>query len=196
VARAVGSLQHVLSGHWPKSGALQVLLGGVAGASAGFVLVHHFIARTELFASVLRIVLGLVLLAIGAAGFVPMRFRVRSSLTTLVAAGTGAIVASTSAGSGTLLGALVFPTTDWRVREFSAVSNVFGLCTGLIGIAAYLRFDRLDPALLGFVTAGSVLGIIAGVLASRRIRREHFAVALRLLTIVLGSSLIVTWLRS
>ena len=63
--------------------------------------------------------------------------------------------------------------------------------TGLIGIAAYSRFDSFDPELLGFVTAGSILGIIIGVLASRRIRRDHFSLALRGLTIILGLGLIL-----
>ncbi|HET7436120.1 MAG TPA: sulfite exporter TauE/SafE family protein [Thermoanaerobaculia bacterium] len=192
-ARKVGSVQHILSGHWPKRGGLRVLFAGVAGGGIGFLLVHHFITRTLLFESALRLALAVVLLTIGVAGFFSLHLQPRPHFATVAAAGAGAIVSATSAGSGTLLGALVFPGTDWRVHEFSAVSNLFGLCTGVIGIAAYMRLDRFDPALLGFVTAGSILGITAGVFASRRIERTHFALALRVLTIVLGAALAISW---
>jgi uncharacterized membrane protein YfcA len=198
VARTVGSVQHVLSGHWPASHAPRVLIGGIAGAGLGFLLIRQLVARATFFESALRMTLGIVLLAIGVAGFLSGRLRSRISterhragLMTVAAVGTGAAVATTSAGSGTLLGVLVFPVTNWRVHEFSAVSNVFGLLTGLIGIAAYSRFDSFDPALLGYVTAGSILGIVFGVFASRRIRHEPFVLALRALTILLGLALIV-----
>lgn len=197
-ARTVGSVQHVLSGHWPARHAPLVLIGGIAGAGLGFLLVQQFVARAAFFESALRMTLGIVLLSIGVAGFFAARVRGtvsterrRAGLMTVAAVGTGAAVATTSAGSGTLLGVLVFPVTNWRVHEFSAVSNVFGLLTGLIGIAAYSRFDSFDPALLGYVTAGSILGIVLGVFASRRIRPEPFALALRVLTILLGLALIV-----
>ena len=78
-----------------------------------------------------------------------------------------------------------------RASRAKKDSDIFGLMTGLIGIAAYSRFDSFDPELLGFVTAGSILGIIIGVLASRRIRRDHFSLALRGLTIILGLGLIL-----
>ncbi len=198
VARTVGSVQHVLSGHWPARHAPRVLIGGIAGAGLGFLLIRQFLARATFFESALRMTLGIVLLSIGVAGFFAGRLRSgvstesrRAGLMTIAAVGTGAAVATTSAGSGTLLGVLVFPVTNWRVHEFSAVSNVFGLLTGLIGIAAYSRFDSFDPALLGYVTAGSVLGIVIGVFASRRIRPEPFVLALRALTILLGLALIM-----
>lgn len=197
-ARSVGSLQHVLSGHWPAKHASRVLIGGITGAGLGFVFVQQMVARADFFESTLRMTLGVVLLSIGLAGFFSSRLRSRLSverrrggLMTLAAIGTGAAVATTSAGSGTLLGVLVFPVTDWRVHEFSAVSNVFGLLTGLIGIVAYSRFDCFDPALLGYVTVGSIVGIVIGVLASRRIRPEPFALSLRGLTILLGLGLIM-----
>ena len=195
-ARTVGSLQHLLSGHWPAGHGARVLLGGVAGAALGFVIVQQLVARTNLFETALRMTLGVVLLSISLTGFVSGILRKRipaagNGLITLAAVGTGTAVATTSAGSGTLLGALVFPATDWRVHEFSAVSNVFGLFAGLIGLAAYSRFDRFDPSLLGSVMAGSVIGIMVGVLASRRIQRPHFALALRVLTIVLGLALVM-----
>lgn len=196
VARTVGSLQHILSGHWPARHGLRVLIGGVAGAGLGFVIVRQMVANTALIESALRMTLGVVLLSISLTGFVSGILRKRlpaagGGLIALAAVGTGTAVATTSAGSGTLLGALVFPASDWRVHEFSAVSNVFGLIAGLIGIAAYSRFDRFDPSLLGSVMAGSVMGIVMGVLASRRIQRDHFAIALRVLTIVLGLALIM-----
>ena len=194
-ARSVGSLQHIASGHWPAAHAPRVLIGGVAGAAFGFVLIRQLAARVTFFESALRMTLGVVLLAIGLLGFFASRWRGggrRTGLITLAAAGTGAAVATTSAGSGTLLGALVFPATHWRVHEFSAVSNVFGLVTGAIGIAAYSRFDSFDAGLLGYVTAGSIAGIVVGVLASRRIRPEPFVLSLRVLSIVLGLSLIAT----
>ena len=195
-ARTVGSLQHILSGHWPARHGLRVLIGGVAGAGLGFVIVRQMIANTALIESVLRMTLGVVLLSISLTGFVSGILRKRlpeagGGVIALAAVGTGTAVATTSAGSGTLLGALVFPATEWRVHEFSAVSNVFGLFAGLIGIAAYSRFDRFDPSLLGSVMAGSVMGIVMGVLASRRMQRDHFAIALRVLTIVLGLALIM-----
>jgi uncharacterized membrane protein YfcA len=187
-ARSVGSAQHVLSGHWPARHAPRVLIAGLAGAGLGFVLIRQFVG---FFESALRMTLGLVLLAIGVAGFFPGRLRSsHGGLMSIAAIGTGAAVATTSAGSGTLLGMLVFPMTNWRVHEFSAVSNVFGLLTGLIGIVAYSRFDSFDSALLGYVTVGSIAGIVIGVVASRRIRPEPFAFTLRSLTIVLGLALL------
>lgn len=198
VARTVGSVQHILSGHWPAEHAPRVLIGGLAGAGLGFLLIRQLVARAAYFESALKMTLGIVLLSIGAAGFFAGRWRGhvsterrRNGLMTVAAVGTGAAVATTSAGSGTLLGVLVFPVTNWRVHEFSAVSNVFGLLTGVIGIVAYSRFDSFDPVLLGYVTAGSIAGIVAGVVASRRIRHEPFGLALRVLTIVLGIALIV-----
>lgn len=198
VAKGVGSLQHVISGHWPASFGSRVLLGGLAGAGLGFLLVHRVVARTHLFESALRMTLGVVLLSIGLAGFLSRRLRIhvrgerrRGALMTMAAIGTGAAVATTSAGSGTLLGMVVFPVTNWRVHEFSAVSNVFGLLTGLIGIAAYSRFDTFDPHLLALVSAGSIFGIVIGVIASRRIRRDHFSIALRGLTIAFGVGLLM-----
>ena len=195
-ARTVGSLQHIFSGHWPARHGLRVLIGGVAGAGLGFVIVRQMVANTALIESALRMTLGVVLLSISLTGLVSGILRKRlpaagGGLIALAAVGTGTAVATTSAGSGTLLGVLVFPATDWRVHEFSAVSNVFGLIAGVIGIAAYSRFDRFDPSLLGSVMAGSVMGIVMGVLASRRIQRDHFAIALRVLTIVLGLALIM-----
>ncbi|MEO6487808.1 MAG: sulfite exporter TauE/SafE family protein [Thermoanaerobaculia bacterium] len=197
-AKSVGSLQHVISGHWPESHGSRVLVAGLVGGGLGYLLVQYLVTRTSFFESGLRMTLGVVLLSIGLAGVVSSRLRNyipderrRGSVMTLAALGTGAAVATTSAGSGTILALLVFPVTNWSVREFSAVSNVFGLMTGLIGIAAYSRFDSFDPELLGFVTAGSILGIIIGVLASRRIRRDHFSLALRGLTIILGLGLIL-----
>ncbi|MDP9194684.1 MAG: sulfite exporter TauE/SafE family protein [Acidobacteriota bacterium] len=198
VARSVGSLQHVISGHWPAKHGARILILGVVGACFGFLLVRSFASQPRSFETALRVTLGVVLLLVGLAGFLSSRFSLRVSserrstaLMTAAALGTGAAVASTSAGSGTLLGAFVFPVTNWRVREFSAVSNVFGLLTGLIGIAAYSQFDRFDPRLLAFVTAGSVAGIVLGVFISRRIGRDHFSLALRIVTIALGLGLII-----
>lgn len=198
VAKTVGSLQHIVSGHWPARFGSRVLLGGLAGAGLGFVLIQQLVTRTQFFESALRITLGIVLLSIGSAGFLSRRLRLpspgerhRGALMSLAAIGTGTAVATTSAGSGTILAMVVFPVTNWRVHEFSAVSNVFGLLTGLIGIAAYSRFDAFDPHLLALVSGGSIFGIVLGVIASRRIRRDHFSVALRVLTIAFGLALII-----
>lgn len=199
VAKSVGSIQHAISGHWPASHGLPVLLGGLCGAGLGFLLIHYFVTRTGSFGPALRMTLGVVLLTVGVASILSSRLRNympalrhRGSLMTLAALGTGAAVATTSAGSGTLLAVTVFPITKWSVSEFSAVSNVFGLLTGLIGVAAYSRFDSFDPQLLALVTIGAILGIFAGVFASRRIQRDHFALAVRGLTLVLGLALTLT----
>jgi uncharacterized membrane protein YfcA len=195
-ARAVGSLQHLISGHWPASHGSRVLIGGIAGAGLGFVAVQQMASRMAFGESSLRVTLGAVLLLIGLTGFVSGRLYARvpaagPGIITLTAVGTGVAVATTSAGSGTLLGVLVYPATNWRVHEFSAVSNVFGLVTGLIGMAAYSRFGRFDASLLRYVMAGSVIGIVAGVVASRRIQRAPFTLALRAFTVVLGLGLIM-----
>jgi uncharacterized membrane protein YfcA len=154
------------------------------------------LVQTAFFESALRISLGAVLLSVGVAGVLAKMLHIsipeksRGGVMLLAAAGAGAAVATTSAGSGTLLAALVFPVTKWSVRELSAVSNVFGLVTGLIGIAAYAHLDGFDPQLLGPVIAGAVTGIVVGVFASRRIQTRHFSVAVVILTIALGLGLI------
>lgn len=197
VAKCIGSIQHVVSGHWPSAHGARVVIGGLAGAGLGYVAVELLVERTALLQSMLRLILGIVLLFVGVAGALANRLRKyvraehRGTILTVASLGTGAAVATTSAGSGTLLAVVAFPATNWSVRELSAVSNVFGLLTGLIGIAAYSRFDSFDPRLLGFVTAGSIVGIVIGVFASRGIRRDHFSVAVRILTVVLGLGLIL-----
>ncbi len=63
---------------------------------------------------------------------------------------------------------------------------------GLIGVAAYSRFHSFDPRLIALVTSGAILGIFAGVIASRHIQRNPFTLAVRGLTLILGLALTLT----
>lgn len=93
----------------------------------------------------------------------------------------------TSAGSGTLLVALLLLGTSWRVPSLAAASNIFGTSVAALSLALQWKLTTFDVRLFALVAAGLVPGVIIGALLSRFVSRQWLVWTVYMLTIGLGT---------
>ena len=195
VSKLAGSLMHSHLGHWPGKRARFVIFGGVAGAIVVGTIVAIF---PSLIVNRTRLLVGATLLAGSFALTLASRRRddgekgVAPSTTLLFMTGfcVAPVVAITSAGSGSLLIALLLLFTSWRTRELAAISNWFGLIVGAIASLIHWQLHTFDPHLFALVISGVLPGVAGGVLLSRTISRQCLTYAVYLLTLYLGAALL------
>ncbi len=77
------------------------------------------------------------------------------------------------------------------VPQLAAASNLFGWVVGALSVVLYSRLGQFDLALFGKVLVGLMPGLFAGALASRRIPRRWFVLALGLTGLYLGARLLL-----
>lgn len=200
VAKSIGSATHWKMGHWPGRRGTVVIVGGIVGVLLASFFLAEYAAHVGNVDAVVKRVLGATLIAASTVALLrALRERHSAAVKrqagapSLGAAGAivGALVCITSAGSGALLLLLLIPITTWSVAELAAVSNVFGLTTGAVSLAAYSRMTHLDWTLFLKVGIGIVPGVIAGVLLSRKIARRPFLIAFDFIALALGVSLLL-----
>jgi uncharacterized membrane protein YfcA len=199
-AKSIGSATHLKLGHWPRPGGFAVIAGGVVGVLIMSLFLTRYASHLSGFDELVKRILGGTLIAASIGGIVSVfrplgdpdaPRRVPSPLVlALAGAIVGALVCLTSAGSGALLLLLLIPATHWRVAELAAVSNLFGLTTGAVSLAAYSRMTHLDWTLFLKVGIGILPGVLAGVWLSRRIERRWFLISFDILALALGASLL------
>jgi hypothetical protein len=107
-----------------------------------------------------------------------------------VGLGTGAGMALTSAGSGSVLVPALAFVTDWTTSQLAAASNVFGVVVGGFAVLIFSRAGEFAWPLFTRVLIGALPGLYVGALLSRRIKRHWLLIGLGLVTLALGVRLI------
>ena len=200
VSKLTGSIAHKTLGNWPGRQGWFVIGGGVVGVAIVFSLTFAGLTPSELFirravavsllATSFAASWSLLPLPLAGEGAPKERERSPNSILFLSGAIVGALLAITSAGSGSLLVPLLLTVTAWHVPQLAATSNVFGWFAGLLGFALHLGQRTFDPTLFLLVSAGLLPGVIAGVFLSKRIERRFLALALFLFTLYLAVRLL------
>ena len=195
VSKLAGSLLHSRLGHWPGRPARFVIAGGIAGAIVVGAVIALF---PSLLANRIRLLVGATLLVGAFALTLASRRRdddertssAKPALLFMTGFTVAPVVAITSAGSGSLLIALLLLFTSWRARELAAISNWFGLIVGAAGSLIHWQLHTFDARLFVAVIAGVLPGVAAGALLSRTISRQCLTYAVYLLTLYLGAALL------
>jgi uncharacterized membrane protein YfcA len=104
--------------------------------------------------------------------------------------GVGTLQALTSAGSGSLLTPVLASTTDWKVPQMAAVSNLFGALVGALSVGFYFKLGDFNTQLFGKVLLGLLPGVAAGSLLSRWISRHWLVRGIAAVTTVIGVRLL------
>jgi hypothetical protein len=104
--------------------------------------------------------------------------------------GVGTLQALTSAGSGSLLTPILASTTDWKVPQMAAVSNLFGALVGALSVGIYFKLGDFNTHLFGKVLMGLLPGVVVGSLLSRWIPRHWFVCGIAAVTTVIGVRLL------
>jgi len=194
-SKLAGSLMHSQLGHWPGKNARFVIFGGVAGAIVVGAIVT---ISPSLIVNRTRLLVGATLLAGSFALTLASRRHddeekrspANPALLFMTGFSVAPVVAITSAGSGSLLIALLLLFTSWRARELAAISNWFGLIVGAVASLIHWQLHTFDPHLFALVIGGVLPGVAAGVLLSRTISRQCLTYAVYLLTLSLGAALL------
>jgi uncharacterized membrane protein YfcA len=105
--------------------------------------------------------------------------------------GVGTVQALTSAGSGGLLTPILASTTDWKVPQMAAASNLFGALVGALSVGFYLNLGDFNTHLFAKVLLGLLPGVLAGSLLSRWISRYWFVRGIAAMTTVIGVRLLL-----
>jgi hypothetical protein len=199
VSKLAGAVVHDRLGHWPGREVWILLAGGAAGVAVAWYFVSTVVlpARIDHDAWLKR---GLAIMLLLAAVAILKIDRARGRR--LVAGGksrvlllpiglsVGTMQALTSAGSGSLLTPILASTTDWKVPQMAAVSNLFGAVVGALSVGLYLKLGDFDMHLFGKVLLGLLPGVVAGSLLSRWISRYWFVRGIAAMTTVIGVRLL------
>jgi hypothetical protein len=101
----------------------------------------------------------------------------------------GAEVGFSSSGAGALGTLALLSFTSLDAQRIVGTDLAFGLCLSLIGGGLHMSYGGLDPALLGQLVAGGVLGAIVGTGLAPRIPSRAMRLALSLWLLALGMQL-------
>jgi uncharacterized protein len=193
ITKGSGAIVHHQLNHWPPRFVMAVVAGGVIGVGllslalrTGDVpprLLQQFVAVIAIFVAIAPSVIHRVDRPSDDSG--------RWYSFAMVGAVIGAIVAITSAGSGTLLVMALLRKTKWTASQLAAMSNIFGMAVGIAALAAYGRHYALDTRLIVSVIAGALPGTVIGALLSRRFSRDRFEIFFRVLTFSSGVALLL-----
>jgi hypothetical protein len=199
VTKLFGALVHDRLGHWPGWGVWILLAGGVAGVAVAwcFASVALLPGRVDFDAWLKRILAVMLFLAAIVMLKIDRGQRPRlvgqgksRALLLPIGLGVGTLQALTSAGSGSLLTPILASTTDWKVPQMAAVSNLFGALVGALSVGLYFKLGDFNTHLFGKVLLGLLPGVVAGSLLSRWISRHWFVRGIAALTTVIGLRLL------
>jgi len=116
--------------------------------------------------------------------------RVRRAALFTAGVGTGAGMALTSAGSGSVLVPVLALVTDWTPAQLAASSNVFGVVVGGFAVLLFSRAGQFSWPLFAKVLVGTLPGIYAGAILSRHIKRSWLLGGLGTIALLIGVHLI------
>jgi len=199
VSKLFGAAVHDRLGHWPGWGVWILLLGGAGGVGLAWCFASEVLLPSNLDLNVwLKRALAAMLFLAAVAMLKIDRARGRrltregtsQALLFPVGLAVGALQALTSAGAGSLLSPILASTTDWKVPQMAAVSNLFGAAVGALSVGFYLRLGEFNSHLFGKVLVGLLPGVLAGSLLSRWISRHWFVRGIAAATTVIGLRLL------
>lgn len=101
----------------------------------------------------------------------------------------GADVGLSSSGSGALASVALLSFTALDPATVVGTDLAFGLCVSLLGGIAHLAHGGWNPDLLGRLTAGGVVGILAGLGLARRVPVRIMRPALSAWLLIVGVEL-------
>ena len=199
VSKLVGAVVHDRLGHWPGREVWVLLAGGAAGVAIAWFLISAVVvpARIDHDAWLKRALA--VMLFLAAVTILQIdRARGRRlvaggksrALLLPIGLGVGTLQAMTSAGSGSLLTPILASTTDWKVSQMAAVSNLFGALVGALSVGLYLKLGDFNTHLFGRVLLGLVPGVVLGSLMSRWISRYWFVRGIAAVSTMIGLRLL------
>ena len=199
VTKLFGAMVHDRLGHWPGWGVWILLAGGVAGVAVAWcfawaVLLPGRINFDAWLKHALAVVLFLAAIAMLKIDRAHGRRLVAAgksrALLLPIGLGVGTLQALTSAGSGSLLTPILASTTDWKVPQMAAVSNLFGALVGFLSVGLYFKLGDFNVHLFGKVLLGLLPGVVAGSFLSRSISRSWFVRGIAAVTTVIGVRLL------
>jgi uncharacterized membrane protein YfcA len=195
-SKLTGVVSHHRLGHLPGRGTAVLVAGGIGGAAAAWASVHHWLSvDSAAFEVILRRSMSVALLLTAVTvvwknrnGAVRRNATRRSRVAAFLAVGlgSGASVAMTSLGSGSLLVPTLAIFTDWTVPQLAAGSNVFGLVVGGLSSALQARWGGFNWPMFLKVTVGLLPGVALGAVISRRIQYRRFVFGLSAISVYLG----------
>lgn len=199
VTKLFGAIVHDRLGHWPGREVWILLAGGVVGVALAWCLASAVILPSQVDVGIwLKRALAVMLFLAAVAMLKIDRARGRRlvsngrsrALLLPIGLGVGTLQALTSAGSGSLLTPLLASTTEWKVPQMAAVSNLFGALVGALSVGLYLQLGDFNTHLFGKVLVGLLPGVLAGSLLSRWISRNWFIRGIAAVTTVIGARLL------
>ena len=199
VTKSFGAVVHNRLGHWPGRDVWILLAGGIAGVAvawcfASTLALHGQIGLDTWLKRALAVILFLAALALLKTDRLQGRRliagRKSRALLLPVGLGVGLLQAFTSAGSGSLLTPILASTTDWKVPQLAAVSNLFGALVGALSVGLYFKFGHFNTHLFGKVLLGLLPGVVVGSLLSRSISRHWFVRGIAALATAVGVRLL------
>lgn len=199
VTKLFGAIVHDRLGHWPGREVWILLAGGVVGVALAWCLASAVILPSQVDVGIwLKRALAVMLFLAAVAMLKIDRARGRRlvsngrsrALLLPIGLGVGTLQALTSAGSGSLLTPLLASTTEWKVPQMAAVSNLFGTLVGALSVGLYLQLGDFNTHLFGKVLVGLLPGVLAGSLLSRWISRNWFIRGIAAVTTVIGARLL------
>ena len=199
VTKLFGAIVHDRLGHWPGREVWILLAGGVVGVALAWCFASAVILPSQIDVGIwLKRALAVMLFLAAVAMLKIDRARGRRlvsngksrALLLPIGLGVGTLQALTSAGSGSLLTPLLASTTEWKVPQMAAVSNLFGALVGALSVGLYLQLGDFNTHLFGKVLVGLLPGVLAGSLLSRWISRNWFIRGIAAVTTVIGARLL------
>lgn len=183
--------------HWPT--VWRLLTGSIPGALVGLEVVNRL--PSEGSDEILRVALGLVLLAVGAALVFRLRRGDEASAasagpsaphTAAIGFVIGALVSITSVGSGSLLLcalALWFPLS---ARTAVGTDLLHALVLSSVVSIGHWSAGRVDVALVGGVLIGAIPGALAGAMLATSMPQRALRACLAVVLIGVGLQLAVS----
>lgn len=173
-----------------------MLLTGLPGVVLGTVLFRRLV-RVQNHTIWLYLALG-TMIALSSAWHIYRHFRPASARTgrayrpgwlAMAMFPVGAEVGFSSSGAGALGTLSLLGLTALDAPRIVGTDLAFGLCLSVIGGGLHLSYGGLDPALLGKLIAGGVLGALAGTGLAPRIPARAMRLALSLWLLAMGMQL-------
>jgi uncharacterized membrane protein YfcA len=169
-------------------------IGGIPGVAAGVILVGALNAKR--YENLIFLIIGATVALVALYNLYRAIFRGmqssgrdRSRWLPWIAAGIGAEVGFSSAGTGALGSVALLSMTTLSPAEVIGTDILFGLMLSLVGGGFHLSAGHYSAAVLWQLLAGGLAGVMMGASLASKLPARPLRIALSLLLSVLGVQL-------